>query len=213
MRVIAGRFRSRILKTADNLRPTTDRVRETLFNVLQNEIEGSIFVDAFAGSGSVGIEAISRGAATAYFIESNRKALQVLEQNLESLAPASWRILTMDVWKALEILPQQLPSVDLFFFDPPYTFTKYAQLLMAAATRYPAPASSSNIHRELPGRHLSCWNKPGASEPAKRKSPFLTGYCRKGNKNHILLRRRNSWNNHTSRWKVSPLHKNRQVQD
>ena len=137
MRVIAGRFRSRILKTADNLRPTTDRVRETLFNVLQNEIEGSIFVDAFAGSGSVGIEAISRGAATTYFIESNRKALQVLEQNLESLAPASWRILTMDVWKALEILPQQLPSVDLFFFDPPYTFTKYAQLLMAAATRYP----------------------------------------------------------------------------
>ena len=94
-------------------------------------------MDAFAGSGSVGIEAISRGAATTYFIESNRKALQILEQNLESLTPASWRILTMDVWKALEILPQQLPSVDLFFFDPPYTFTKYAQLLMAAATRYP----------------------------------------------------------------------------
>jgi 16S rRNA (guanine966-N2)-methyltransferase len=137
MRVIAGKFRSRTLKTSDNLRPTTDRVRETLFNILQNEIPGSIFVDAFAGSGSVGIEAISRGAAMTYFIESNRKALQVLEKNLESLGPASWRILTMDAWKALEILPQQVPAVDLFFFDPPYTFTKYAHLLMAAADKYP----------------------------------------------------------------------------
>jgi 16S rRNA (guanine966-N2)-methyltransferase len=137
MRVIAGKFRSRNLKTSDNLRPTTDRTRETLFNILQNDVPGSIFVDAFAGSGSVGIEAISRGAATTYFIESNRKALQILEKNLESLGPASWRILTMDVWKALEILPQQVSGVDLFFFDPPYAFTKYGQLLMAAAVKYP----------------------------------------------------------------------------
>jgi 16S rRNA (guanine966-N2)-methyltransferase len=137
MRVIAGKFRSRTLKAADNLRPTTDRVRETLFNILQNEVAGSVFVDAFAGSGSVGIEALSRGAEMTYFIESNRKALQVLEKNLESLVPASWRILTLDVWKAFDVLPHHLATVDLFFFDPPYSFTKYAQLLMAAAARYP----------------------------------------------------------------------------
>jgi 16S rRNA (guanine966-N2)-methyltransferase len=102
MRVIAGKFRSRNLKTGDNFRPTTDRTRETLFNILQTEIEGSTFMDAFAGSGSVGIEALSRSARRVYFIESNRKALRVLEQNLLSCCEQeSWRIFTTDVWKAL----------------------------------------------------------------------------------------------------------------
>src|SRR5688572_26982057 len=113
MRVIAGKYRSRMLKAADNFRPTTDRVRETLFNILQNEIPGSIFVDAFAGSGSVGIEALSRGAAKVYFIESNRKALKVLDQNLALVENESWRVLTMDVWKALSFLPQQAQRVNL----------------------------------------------------------------------------------------------------
>jgi 16S rRNA (guanine966-N2)-methyltransferase len=133
MRVIAGKYRSRMLKAADNFRPTTDRVRETLFNILQNEIPGSIFVDAFAGSGSVGIEALSRGAAKVYFIESNRKALKVLDQNLALVENESWRVLTMDVWKALSFLPQQAQRVNLFFFDPPYEFTEYPELLTAAS--------------------------------------------------------------------------------
>ena len=139
MRIIAGKYRSRTLKTTEHFRPTTDRARETLFNVLQNEIPDSIFVDAFAGSGSVGIEAISRGASKVYFIESNPKTLRVLEQNLISLSEDghSWRILTMDVWKALDILPQQLPVVDIFFFDPPYEFQKYLQLLERTAKLYP----------------------------------------------------------------------------
>lgn len=137
MRVIAGKFRSRTLKAADHFRPTTDRVRETLFNILQHEIEGSVFVDAFAGSGSAGIEAVSRGASFTCFIESNRKALKVLEQNLESLGSGAWKILAMDVWKALEILPQQLPAVDIFFFDPPYAFQKYSRLVEAAGKSHP----------------------------------------------------------------------------
>jgi 16S rRNA (guanine966-N2)-methyltransferase len=133
MRIIAGKYRSRTLKTTEHFRPTTDRARETLFNILQNEIPNSVFVDAFAGSGSVGIEAISRGASKVYFIESNPKTLRVLEQNLRACCEGeSWRILTMDVWKALDILPQQLPVVDIFFFDPPYQFTKYLQLLQRA---------------------------------------------------------------------------------
>src|SRR5918996_497964 len=139
MRIIAGKYRSRTLKTTEHFRPTTDRARETLFNVLQNEVPGSVFVDAFAGSGSVGIEAISRGASKVYFIESNPKTLRVLEQNLISLSEDgdSWRILTMDVWKALDILPQQLPVVNIFFFDPPYQFVKYLHLLQHVAKLYP----------------------------------------------------------------------------
>jgi 16S rRNA (guanine966-N2)-methyltransferase len=137
MRVIAGKFRSRKLKAADNNRPTTDRVRETLFNILQTDIPGCIFVDVFAGSGSVGIEAISRGASVTYFIESNRKALRMLEQNLETLNAQAWRILAMEVWKGLEILSQQLSKIDIIFFDPPYAFTEYPQLLLAAGKNYP----------------------------------------------------------------------------
>jgi 16S rRNA (guanine966-N2)-methyltransferase len=135
MRVIAGKMRGRILKAGENFRPTTDRARETLFNILQAEIAGSTFVDAFAGSGSVGIEAISRSAARVYFVESNRKALKILEQNLlECCHEETWRIFTMDVWKALEVLPK---DADLLYFDPPYEFEKYSKLLVAAGENFP----------------------------------------------------------------------------
>jgi len=135
MRVIAGKMRSRSLKAGENFRPTTDRARETLFNILQMEIQGSTFVDAFAGSGSVGIEAISRSASKVYFIEYNRKALQVLEENLLACCQTeSWRIFTMDVWKALEVLPK---DVDLLYFDPPYEFQKYSKLLIETGVNFP----------------------------------------------------------------------------
>ncbi|HSP05929.1 MAG TPA: RsmD family RNA methyltransferase, partial [Acidobacteriota bacterium] len=74
MRVIAGKYRNRTLKADDHFRPTSDRVRETLFNILQSELEDCVFVDAFAGSGAVGIEALSRGARIVYFLENHRKS-------------------------------------------------------------------------------------------------------------------------------------------
>ena len=85
MRVIAGSARSLLLKTpqGDNTRPTTDRIKETLFNVIQNEVSGSVFVDLFAGSGGIGIEALSRGANKAYFVEMNRDAINCIEDNLK----------------------------------------------------------------------------------------------------------------------------------
>jgi len=135
MRIIAGKFRSRSLKAGENFRPTTDRTRETLFNILQAEIEDSTFVDAFAGSGSVGIEALSRSAKHVYFIESNPKALRVLEQNVLSCCEReSWRIFTTDVWKALDIIPKE---VEILYFDPPYEFQKYSKLLSHAGTNFP----------------------------------------------------------------------------
>src|SRR5882762_6571965 len=87
MRVIAGEFRSRRLKTMDGLalRPTPDRLREALFNVLAPRIEGVAFLDAYAGSGSVGIEALSRGAGHAVFVEKRFAAVQMIRENLVSL--------------------------------------------------------------------------------------------------------------------------------
>src|SRR5579863_8555806 len=87
MRVIGGEFRSRVLKTLPGLdvRPTPDRLRETLFNVLAPQIEGAVFADIYAGTGAVGIEALSRGAARGIFVESNRSAVNVIRENLRSL--------------------------------------------------------------------------------------------------------------------------------
>ena len=87
MRVIAGEFRSRRLDSipGDATRPTADRVREALFNILQTRISGASFVDAYAGTGAVGIEALSRGAAHAWFLERDRKALDAIRKNLAAL--------------------------------------------------------------------------------------------------------------------------------
>jgi 16S rRNA (guanine966-N2)-methyltransferase len=138
MRVIAGKFRNRSLRVSDHFRPTTDRVRETLFNVLQNDLKGSIFVDAYAGSGAVGIEALSRGAAMAYFLETNRKSLQVLESNLiQCCKEEKWRILPFSVKKGMAVVRNQTPSVQFLFFDPPYNFESYSEILELAATLFP----------------------------------------------------------------------------
>src|SRR6476659_3962949 len=87
MRVIGGEFRSRKLQSMPGLevRPTPDKVRESLFNILSPEIEGAVFVDAYAGTGAVGIEALSRGARHAIFIEKDRVALAAIRENLASL--------------------------------------------------------------------------------------------------------------------------------
>lgn len=137
MRVISGKFRNRNLKAADHIRPTTDRVRETLFNVLQNELEGSIFVDGFAGSGAVGIEALSRGATKVYFLESNRKSLQVLESNLALCQEVNWRIHSLAVKKGLEVIRGLEQTVHFLFFDPPYDFPEYSDLLARATFLFP----------------------------------------------------------------------------
>jgi 16S rRNA (guanine966-N2)-methyltransferase len=138
MRVIAGKFRNRNLKTSNHFRPTSDRVRETLFNILQNQIQGAVFVDAFAGSGAVGIEALSRGASLSYFVESNRKSLQVLESNLvQCCKDEKWRILALTVRKGLEVVRSEAPSVQIVFFDPPYDFQDYSEILEQTIFLFP----------------------------------------------------------------------------
>src|SRR6266852_8676801 len=107
MRVIAGTYRSRILKSLKGLalRPTSDRLRETLFNVLGPTVNGARFLDVFAGTGAVGIEAISRGASEVVFIENHTPAAVLIRRNLESLAITSGaHILPIDALRALEKL-------------------------------------------------------------------------------------------------------------
>jgi 16S rRNA (guanine(966)-N(2))-methyltransferase RsmD len=118
MRVIGGEFRSRRLKSIPGAatRPTPDRLRETLFDILAPRIEGATFVDAYAGTGAVGIEALSRGAAHAYFLERNRFALETIRENLASLGLESRA--TVLAGPVLLTLPR-CPG-DIFFLDPPY---------------------------------------------------------------------------------------------
>jgi 16S rRNA (guanine(966)-N(2))-methyltransferase RsmD len=118
MRVIAGEFRSRRLLSLPGLdtRPTPDRLRETLFNILAPMIEGAVFVDAYAGTGAVGIEAISRGARLAVFIEKDREAVEVIKVNLASLDIKSrGRII-----RGAAALHLASIDSDIVFLDPPY---------------------------------------------------------------------------------------------
>lgn len=121
MRVIAGVARSMPLKTPEgpDTRPTTDRIKETLFNILQNDVPGAVFVDMFSGSGGIGIEALSRGAKKAYFIENAPSALSCIQQNLQFTRLADKAIvLKNDAVAGLSGIFEK--AVDIIFMDPPY---------------------------------------------------------------------------------------------
>jgi 16S rRNA (guanine966-N2)-methyltransferase len=131
MRVIAGTYRSRILKSLKGqaLRPTSDRLRETLFNVLGSAVNKSRFVDVFAGTGAVGIEALSRGAAEAVFIEKHGPAAMLIRRNLEQLQIRSGAsVLPVDAVAGLERLAARHkpsdPPFDFVFVDPPYALAE-----------------------------------------------------------------------------------------
>lgn len=124
MRIIAGRYKSRRLEApaGEATRPTSDRLRETLFNVLAPRMEGAAFLDLYAGSGAVGIEALSRGAATAAFVESAPAALKVLRTNLEWLE--IYKVFRIHAGSVSAFLRRgrtgQAAGFDLVFLDPPY---------------------------------------------------------------------------------------------
>jgi 16S rRNA (guanine966-N2)-methyltransferase len=132
MRVIAGKYRSRVLKGPGvlKLRPTSDRLRETFFNVLGPAIESSLFIDAFAGTGAMGIEALSRGASEAIFLESYGKAVQLIQRNLESLEIRNAELIHADVIAGLEKIATRRVVADFIFVDPPYEKTQeYGRVL------------------------------------------------------------------------------------
>ena len=165
MRVIAGTYRSRILKSLKGLalRPTSDRLRETLFNVLGSAVSGARFLDLFAGTGAVGVEAISRGALEVVFVENHAPAATLIRKNLDSLEVRSGAtVLGVDVLRGLETLAASRKSggspFDFVFLDPPYAaaeeYTRVLRFLGSAPFLVPGSIVIAE-HRhnfELPTR-------------------------------------------------------------
>lgn len=134
MRVIAGTARSLPLKTpaGEGTRPTTDRIKETLFNMLQGYTGGCVFLDLFAGSGGIGIEAISRGGRKSYFIENNAEAVKCIQENLKfTKFEEKAVVIKQDVISGLNNIFEK--EVDIVFMDPPYGQDLERQALMKLA--------------------------------------------------------------------------------
>ena len=132
MRVIAGSARRLLLKTpkGNDTRPTQDRIKETLFNILQNDVPGAIFIDLFCGSGGIGIEALSRGARRCYFVENAQEAYNCLLENLHTthLEPKA-KVLKQDAVMALSAIREE--EADIVFLDPPYENAQYERVLLS----------------------------------------------------------------------------------
>lgn len=140
MRVIAGKFRSRRLQTLPGLdiRPTADRLRETLFDILTagnpQALTNTVWLDLFAGTGAVGIEALSRGAKAVYFVESAKHACDLIAKNLESLQADGAEVMRQDALHAIRQLDSKGVQFDFVFLDPPYRLEQaYEQTLTELA--------------------------------------------------------------------------------
>jgi len=141
MRVISGKYRSRPLSSLRgiDIRPTSDRLRETLFNVLTagnpEALAGSIWMDLFAGTGAVGIEALSRGAKEVYFVENSPAAVETIRENLQSLGIlGGYKLLREGASLAIRRMEREEVSADVVFIDPPYRMTNaYTEVLKALA--------------------------------------------------------------------------------
>ena len=136
VRIIAGTFRSRQLKSLKGLtlRPTSDMLRETLFNILGPRVEDSRFLDLFAGTGAIGIEAVSRGAAFVAFVEHHSKTVRLIRENLASLEISEGvRLIPSDALTSIATLEKEsVPPFDFIFLDPPYANqSEYKETLRA----------------------------------------------------------------------------------
>lgn len=131
MRIIAGKARRLPLRTLPgrDTRPTTDRIKETLFNMLTPELEGAYFLDLFAGSGQIGLEAVSRGSAYCVFVDNNKKACEVIQDNIDFTKLGSQcKLMNTDCMSALRQLEGKY-RFDLIFLDPPYGHDLEAEIL------------------------------------------------------------------------------------
>ena len=121
LRVSGGEARGRRLKAPKNIRPTQGIVKQALFNIVGPDIEGAVVLDLFAGSGAIGIEALSRGAATVWFVDQQARGLAILRQNLDALDfKERAHVVRGDVVHWLEASPNTIKSADFVFLDPPY---------------------------------------------------------------------------------------------
>lgn len=134
MKIISGKYKGRNIEgfTIDGTRPTMDRVKESLFAMIQNYINDSNVLDLFSGSGNLGIEALSEGAKHAVLVDSNFKAIKVINSNLKTIGIDNVNVLNMDYKKAIESIDEKF---DIIFLDPPYK-TNYIEESIKLITKY-----------------------------------------------------------------------------
>lgn len=149
IRVIGGEFRRRLLETPPGMgtRPMPDRLREALFNILAPRIEGTVVVDAYAGSGAVGIEALSRGASHAIFVEKNRLAARLIQKNLKTLGIENRAaVIQASVASQMDKL-----RCDILFVDPPYPLAEEYDRVLSHLDPPPALViAQHSVHHKLP---------------------------------------------------------------
>lgn len=128
MRIIAGKYKGKVLKEFElsSTRPTADIVRGAIFNILGTKIIDSVFLDLFAGTGAVGIEAISRGCKTAYFVDQNKQSINLIKNNLKAINQSECSVINESFEFALKNFSNQNVKFDIIFLDPPYK-TDYAE--------------------------------------------------------------------------------------
>jgi len=133
MEIISGKYKGRNIEgfSIDGTRPTMDRVKESLFATIQNHLDNSVVLDLFSGSGNLGIEALSEGAKEITLVDSNYKAIKVIEKNLNNIG-INANVLNMDYKKAIEIVNNKF---DIIFLDPPYK-TNYIEEAIKLITKY-----------------------------------------------------------------------------
>ena len=157
VRIVGGNFRSRQLKSLRGLamRPSSDRLRETLFDILGHAVRGSLFIDAYAGTGAVGIEAASRGAREVFFFESHSPAVALIRKNLATLAIVSGvSLFSMDAVRGLEMLASRHLHADFVFVDPPYAARDEYERALEALDRLPLLAPGGRVIVEHSKRSL-----------------------------------------------------------
>ena len=137
MKVISGTLKGRNIEgfNIDGTRPTMDRVKESLFATIQNNIKNSVVLDLFAGSGQLGIEAISNGANTCYFNDNNKEVIKILNQNISNLnITQNSKVILSDWKKSLNEFSNQGIKFDIIFVDPPYDYNVYEKILEKVST-------------------------------------------------------------------------------
>lgn len=136
MRIIAGAFKGRTLRgpTGPGVRPTSDSLRETLFNVIRDRVDGARFLDAFAGTGAVGLEALSRGAVEATFIERDPRVVSLLEKNVAACRVEAQVIVLKDQFAGVGRRHGLVGEFDIVFVDPPYDIEGIDRIILEAAS-------------------------------------------------------------------------------
>jgi len=183
MRIIGGIYRGRVLKTlrGQAVRPTGERLRESLFDVLGDSIQGKGFLDCYAGSGAVGLEALSRGAAPVFLIEEDEASQRLVERNLASLgSPENAVLVRASVRRGLRRLEEQGVRARFCFLDPPYDGPRERERTMRWLSRSPLIEPGGEIivqhdKKDSPGESLGPWQR---ARVLAQGSNALSFYCR-----------------------------------